>query len=117
MLRFSSLPDAQWTLAKSSNRIIESLWAGRFVVAHPIPSYMEFNKWAWIGGDLAEGIAWMVDNAASIAGRVSAAQDYIASAYSGGFFLPVANLRMYASSVTRASPLRPSRVCWTTATL
>lgn len=77
-----ALPGAQWTLAKSPNRIIEALWAGRFVVAHPIPSYMEFKDWAWIGGDLAEGIAWMVDNGASIAGRVSAAQEHIAAAYS-----------------------------------
>jgi hypothetical protein len=77
-----ALPDAPWTLAKSPNRIIEALWAGRFVVAHPIPSYMEFKDWAWLGGDLAEGIAWMADNGASIAGRVSAAQDYIASTYS-----------------------------------
>jgi len=77
-----ALPDAQWTLSKSSNRIIEALWAGRFVVAHPIPSYMEFKNWAWIGGDLSAGVAWMLENGASIAGRVSAAQDYIASTYS-----------------------------------
>jgi len=29
-------------LAKGFN-VIESLWAGRFVVAHPIPSYIEFK--------------------------------------------------------------------------
>jgi hypothetical protein len=77
-----ALPDAQWTLAKSSNRIIEALWAGRFVVAHPIPSYLEFKDWAWLGGDLAEGIAWMADNGASIEGRVSAAQNHIEAVYS-----------------------------------
>jgi hypothetical protein len=43
---------------------------------------MEFKNWAWIGGDLSAGVAWMLENGASIAGRVSAAQDYIASTYS-----------------------------------
>ena len=43
---------------------------------------MEFKNWAWIGCDLGEGIAWMANNGASIADRVGAAQDHIASAYS-----------------------------------
>ena len=75
-------PDNRRLLAKSTNRIIESLWAGRFVVAHPIPSYMEFKEWAWIGEDLAEGIAWMVEHGSLLAARVRAAQDYIAATYS-----------------------------------
>ena len=41
-----ALLDEPWTLAKSANRIIEALWAGRFVVAHPVPSYLEFSDWA-----------------------------------------------------------------------
>jgi hypothetical protein len=77
-----ALPEVGWTLAKSPNRIIESLWAGRFVVAHPIPSYMEFKDWAWIGADLTEGIAWMIANGAVIADRVRTAQDHIAATYS-----------------------------------
>jgi glycosyltransferase involved in cell wall biosynthesis len=75
-------PDELWTLAKSPNRIIESLWAGRFVVGHPIPSYMEFKEWAWLGEDLAQGIAWMVDNPTLIAERIRLAQEYISSTYS-----------------------------------
>ena len=77
-----ALPNVPWTLAKSPNRIIEALWAGRFVVAHPTPAYMEFKDWAWIGGNLAEGIAWMVDHCTSIVDRITAAQEHIASAYS-----------------------------------
>ncbi len=77
-----SLGDHPRFLAKSPNRIIESLWAGRFVVAHPIPSYMEFSDWAWIGADIAEGIAWMADNPSLIAARIQSAQDYIAETYS-----------------------------------
>ena len=74
--------DERQLLVKSPNRIIESLWAGRFVVAHPIPSYEEFGDWAWLGENLAEGIAWMVDNGPLIVDRTRAAQDYIASTYS-----------------------------------
>lgn len=70
------------SMAKSPNRIIESLWAGRFVVAHPIPSYLEFSEWAWIGDDLAAGIGWMLDNPDAIALRVAAAQAHIAASYS-----------------------------------
>jgi len=74
--------DEQWTLAKSANRLVEALWAGRFVIAHPIPSYREFDDCAWLGADLAEGIAWVMHNQESIAGRIRAAQDRIAAAYS-----------------------------------
>jgi len=74
--------DEQWTLAKSANRLVEALWAGRFVIAHPIPSYREFDDCAWLGADLAEGIAWVMHNQESIAGRIRAAQDRIAVAYS-----------------------------------
>jgi glycosyltransferase involved in cell wall biosynthesis len=77
-----ALPDEPWTLAKSPNRIIEALWAGRFVVAHPIPSYLEFKDWAWIGADLTEGIAWVMHNQQSIAARIAAAQDHISAAFS-----------------------------------
>lgn len=70
------------SLAKSPNRIIESLWAGRFVVAQPIPSYLEFSEWAWIGEDLAGGIGWMNDNPAAIGPRIAAAQQHIAATYS-----------------------------------
>ncbi len=70
------------SLAKSPNRIIESLWAGRFVVAQPIPSYLEFSDWACIGEDIAGGISWMLDNPATIAPRIAAAQQHIAATYS-----------------------------------
>ena len=77
-----AMPDARWTLAKSPNRIIESLWAGRFVVAYPIPSYLEFKDWAWLGADPAEGIAWTIANGGAIPDRIRAAQDHIDASYS-----------------------------------
>lgn len=76
------LQDHARFLAKSPNRMIESLWAGRFVVAQPIPSYMEFGEWAWIGDDLVQGIDWMRENGSALPARIKAAQEYIAGAYS-----------------------------------
>lgn len=70
------------SLAKSPNRIIESLWAGRFVVAQPIPSYLEFGEWAWIGEDLSAGISWMLDHPEMIQTRIASAQLHIAARYS-----------------------------------
>lgn len=70
------------SLAKSPNRIIESLRAGRLVIAHPIPSYMEFRDWAWIGDDLAEGFSWALDNPDVVVPRIAAAQSHIAATYS-----------------------------------
>ena len=70
------------SLAKSPNRIIESLWAGRFVVAQPIPSYLEFREWAWIDEDIAAGIGWLIDDPAAIVPRIAAAQQHIVGTYS-----------------------------------
>lgn len=70
------------SMAKSPNRIIESLWAGRFVVAQPIPSYLEFSDWAWIGEDIAGGIGWMIDNPEAIEPRIAAAQRHMEASYS-----------------------------------
>lgn len=77
-----ALLDEPWTLAKSPNRIIEALWAGRFVLAHPIPSYLQFKDWAWLGADFAQGIAWVMQNQGALEARIKAAQEYIATAFS-----------------------------------
>lgn len=69
-------------VVKSPNRVVESLWAGRFVVAHPLPSYQEFSQWAWIGEDLTEGIGWALRSSPHVLKRIEAAQQYIAQNYS-----------------------------------
>lgn len=77
-----ALLDEVWTLAKSPNRIVESLWAGRFVVAHAIPSYRDFADTAWLGDDLADGIAWVMHNPDAIVNRIARAQALIERTYS-----------------------------------
>lgn len=67
---------------KSSNRIVDSLMAGRMVVADTIPSYEPFRKWAWLGEDMAEGIRFVMKHKKEIPARITAAQDYIEQHYS-----------------------------------
>ena len=69
-------------LARSANRLIETLRAGRFAIAHPVPSYMEFENSAWIGEDLSEGIGWALAHADSAKERIVRGQAYVGAHYS-----------------------------------
>jgi hypothetical protein len=73
--------EARYYSSKGPNRMVESLWAGRFVVAQPLPAYEEFRQWAWIGEDLAEGLAWAKAHPAEVVERIAAAQAHIARRY------------------------------------
>lgn len=68
-------------LAKGPNRLIETLWAGRFAAVNSIPSYDEFKAWAWVG-EIAEGIAWALEHPAEVVQRIASAQEYIRQRYS-----------------------------------
>src|SRR5687767_14501894 len=39
--------------AKSNNRLVDALQAGRFAVAHPLPAYQELKDYAWVGDSIA----------------------------------------------------------------
>jgi len=73
---------AEYMKVKSPNRIIEPLWSGRMVVAHPKPSYEPFREWAWLGENIAEGVVWCLTHAAEIPARIQAAQEYIVKHHS-----------------------------------
>ncbi len=73
--------DRPGNIAKSPNRMVESLRAGRFVAAHSIPAYEEFREWAWVAESLTEGIRWAVRNAAMAVRRMQDAQRYIEATY------------------------------------
>jgi len=63
---------------KSPNRLFESLWAGKMVVAHPIPTYSKFKDYAIIGSDIVEGISQCLSHSENeITDRISAGQVYI----------------------------------------
>ncbi len=67
---------------KSPNRLLESLWAGRIVVADPVPSYMPFADIVPIGKGLMQGALEVLEDAAATEGRVREAQRRIARLHS-----------------------------------
>ena len=72
----------RFSLSKGPDRVVESLWAGRLVLAHPIPAYEEFSAWAWIGEDLMEGLRWAIDHRSEVVARIARAQEFIGARYS-----------------------------------
>ena len=68
--------------AASHNRLIESLWGGRFVVAGPVPSYTEFSDIAYIDEDVAPGILWALENPQAVVERIQRGQERIAGEFS-----------------------------------
>lgn len=60
--------------AKSPNRLLETLWAGRMVVAGPLPAYLHFADSAWVGKDIVEGIKWCLANPEQVKARIAQGQ-------------------------------------------
>jgi glycosyltransferase involved in cell wall biosynthesis len=67
---------------KSANRMIESLWAGKPVVAQPMPAYTPFAQWTPIRSLISEGLEQLMTEREQIASRVQSAQAFIADQYS-----------------------------------
>ena len=72
----------RFALAKGPNRLVEALHAGRFAVAGALPAYAEFRDFAWVGGDVAEGIAWALAHPSDVVAKIAAGQTYTARHYS-----------------------------------
>jgi hypothetical protein len=73
--------DSPARITKSANKVITSLWAGRYVAAYPLPSYATFAPFAGIGRDLTGNIVWAVQNQTAVVERIVAGQEFIASHY------------------------------------
>jgi len=69
---------------KSPNRFTEAVWAGRFVLAHPLPAYQELAGFGWVGDDLGEGLRWLASNADEALQRIQRGQTAIAERFSPG---------------------------------
>ena len=67
---------------KSANRVIEIVRAGRFAVAHAIPSYLEFSTHAWIGEDIIGGIEWAMEHPNEVRARIRTGQHYVEKNFS-----------------------------------
>jgi glycosyltransferase involved in cell wall biosynthesis len=68
--------------AKSNNRLVDSLHAGRFVIAHPIPAYEELRQYAWIGDSIEDGLRWLLRHPGEALQRVRAGQEYVTKHHS-----------------------------------
>jgi len=66
---------------KSANRMVEGLWAGKPVVAQPMPAYAPFAAWTPIRETLSQGLDALAANPEGVPALVSQAQDHIANAY------------------------------------
>jgi hypothetical protein len=63
--------------AKSPNRLVAGLHAGRFVVAHPLPAYVPYGEFAWLGEDLCRGIDWAIRHPREVVERIARGQAFI----------------------------------------
>ena len=69
--------DSPARLTKTANRVITSLRAGRYPVAHPLPSYEEFRFAAGLDRDIVRAIQWAVDHPPDVLARITAGQSYL----------------------------------------
>ena len=69
--------EAAWARVKSHNRLVEAIRAGRIAIASPIPAYRELSDHAWVGDDLAAGLAWALGHPAEAEARVTTGQSAI----------------------------------------
>lgn len=67
---------------KSPNRFAESTWAGRFVLAHPLPAYEALAEFGWVGEHLGEGLRWLAANGDEALQRIRRGQAAIAERFS-----------------------------------
>lgn len=67
---------------KSSNRLIDTINAGRFAICHPLPSYQPLADYAWLGESLTAGLTWFLRNPRLALKRIASGQAYVASRHS-----------------------------------
>ena len=72
----------EWGRVKSHNRLVETLRAGRFAIASPVPAYRELGDYAWIGGNLADGVEWALAHPAEVLVRIRSGQAAVAERFS-----------------------------------
>lgn len=90
-----SSADDRAKAVKSPNRLLESIRAGRFVCASPVPSYQEFSRYSWIAEDLAAGIEWALSHRKDVIDRLKSGQEHVVLHHS-----PEAIARQWESALT-----------------
>jgi SAM-dependent methyltransferase len=74
-------PASGWGRTKSHNRFVETLRAGRLALAAPIPSYVELERFGWVGADPGEGLAWALAHPGAVIARVTKGQEHVAKRF------------------------------------
>ena len=65
-------------ITKSHNRVTEGIRSGRFVCAHPLPSYERYReRYAWVGEDISDGIVWADNHPDEALEKIQKGQEYI----------------------------------------
>ena len=90
-------PNNRRDAVRSHNRFSESVWAGRFVVAHPLPSYQALAEFGWVGEDLATGLAAFLADGVEAKRRILAGQDYIAKHFNPSVIAEAWNAALVAA--------------------
>ena len=73
--------ESDWGRVKSHNRLVETIRAGRYAVASPIPAYLELADYAGVGADLAAEIEWALANRDPAVQRIVEGQSYVAQRF------------------------------------
>lgn len=95
-------------MAKSPNRLLETMWAGRLVVADRMPAYEPFDDLMPLGQGLEAGVAKALADPRGVQARLREAQRRIARSHSG---FECARLWAEACGDTSAPPLRLNLGC------
>ncbi len=74
-------PKDKERLVKSSNRIIDSINLGRFVLLSDVVQFREFKNYTFFG-DIAEGLKWLKKNSHLAKNKIQRGQKYIKENYS-----------------------------------
>lgn len=81
---FIPSPMNERKIVKSPNRLIEALRYGKAVVASPLPCYLPFNEFAYVGEDLMQGIRDTLKEPDGVEARIAKGQDYIRERFAPG---------------------------------
>jgi len=73
----AALAACNLVLLPSAAGLLGAIYAGRFAIAQPSPYYGPLADFAWIGEDVAEGIAWALAHPEEVLHRIARGQEYV----------------------------------------
>lgn len=77
------IKEDEYGSVKSPNRLTESIQGGKFVVAHPLPSYMQFSDYVHIGKSIMQGLTWARQHPQAVLDKIKEGQQFISAHCAG----------------------------------